>query len=372
MERSVESALKKWKKEKNRLPIILRGARQVGKSFLVEKLGKQLFDSMAIVNFELRPDLAKCFDNLDPVTICARLEILLGQSIIPEKTLLFLDEIQNCPQAITALRYFKEKLPTLHVIAAGSLLEFVLHEGKFSFPVGRVQFMYLRPLSFVEYLSAQNQHRLIDYLDNLEIAQPTDEAIHQLLLNYLRQYFLIGGMPAPVLSFVEEHSFLDCQRIMNGLLDTYRSDFGKYATKTQHKYLEIFFNKGPGLIGQHFKYSHVNPDLRSRELKVALEQLGWAGLMARIHATSGSGIPLSAHTKENKFKLLFLDLGLLNCANKIDLQSIWDTNLTHLNAGAQAEQFVGQELLAYSDFYSNTSLYYWERDKKGSMAEVDY
>ena len=275
MERTIEAALKDWKKEKDRLPIILRGARQVGKSFVVEKLGNQLFESIAVVNFELRPDLVKCFDNLDPVAICAHLEILLDQSIIPGKTLLFLDEIQNCPQAIIALRYFKEKLPALHVIAAGSLLEFILHEAKFSFPVGRVQFIYLKPLSFMEYLSAQNQDRLIDYLNNLELTHETDEAIHELLLGYVRQYFLTGGMPAAVKSYLNYGSFLGCQRILNGLLDTYRSDFGKYATKTQHKYLEIFFRKGPGLVGQHFKYSHVDPDLRARELKVALEQLGW-------------------------------------------------------------------------------------------------
>lgn len=306
------------------------------------------------------------------MSICTQLEVAFKTRIVPGKTLLFFDEIQNCPKAITALRYFKEKLPTLHVIAAGSLLEFVLHEEQFSFPVGRVQFLYLKPLSFYEYLVSQKHDLLVEVLDTATLQQPIEPFIHDELLGLIREYFLIGGMPSVVRCFLETRSFIECQTVLSGLLATYHSDFPKYATKAQHRHLQIFFDKAPGLVSQHFKYTLISPDHRSQDLKVALEQLGWAGLMHKVLATSASGLPLQTHAKENKFKLVFLDCGLVNCANKLDIQTAWDTDLLQINAGAQAEQFVGQELMAYADPYMSTQLYYWERDKKGTMAEVDY
>lgn len=372
MHRAIEPIFKKWKDQSNRLPIILRGARQVGKSFIVEKFGKDHFESLVTCNFEFRPELTTCFDQFDPISICTKLEVAFKTRIIPGKTLLFLDEIQNCPKAIMALRYFKEQLPSLHVIAAGSLLEFALHEEAFSFPVGRVQFLYLKPLSFYEYLASLRHDRLIEILDQTTLQQPPEPFIHEQLLGLLREYFLIGGMPAVVRCFMETRSFLECQTILTDLLATYRSDFPKYATKTQYRHLQTFFEKSPGLIAQHFKYTLVSPEHRSHDLKIALEQLGWAGLLHKVLATSASGIPLQTHAKEHQFKLLFLDGGLVNCANKLDIQTAWDTELLQINSGALAEQFVGQELLAYADPHMNTQLYYWERDKKGSMAEVDY
>lgn len=372
MRRTIEPILKEWKTQNHRLPIILRGARQVGKSFIVEKFGRENFKSVVICNFEFRPELINCFDNLDPVSICAKLEIAFKIRIVPGETLLFLDEIQNCPKAIVALRYFKENLPALHVIAAGSLLEFALHEEQFSFPVGRVQFLYLKPLSFYEYLLSQNHDQLIALLEQVSLQNPIEPFIHDQLLLLIREYFLIGGMPAVVRRFLETHSFVECQTLLAGLLETYRSDFPKYATKAQYRYLQTFFEKVPGVVCQHFKYTLISPEHRSHDLKIALEQLGWAGLLNKILATSASGIPLQVHAKENKFKLLFLDGGLINRANKLDIQAAWETELMQINAGAQAEQFVGQELLAYGDPHMNQQLYYWERDKKGSMAEVDY
>jgi predicted AAA+ superfamily ATPase len=372
MRRTIEPVLKKWKNQSDRLPIILRGARQVGKSFTVEAFGRENFESLVTCNFEFRPELAGCFDNFDPLSICTKLEVAFRTRIIPGKTLLFLDEIQNCPKAITALRYFKEKLPALHVIAAGSLLEFALHEEQFSFPVGRVQFLYLKPLSFHEYLISQNHDRLVELLDHVTLQRPLESFIHEQLLLLLREYFLIGGMPSVVRCFLETRSFLECQTVLAGLLATYRSDFTKYATKAQHRHLQTFFEKAPGLVSRHFKYTLVSPEHRSQDLKIALEQLGWAGLVHKVLATSASGIPLQMHAKENRFKLLFLDGGLVNCANKLDIQTAWDMDLLQINAGTQAEQFVGQELLAYADPHVSAQLYYWERDKKGSMAEVDY
>lgn len=372
MRRMIEPLFKKWMNQNNRLPIILRGARQVGKSFIVEKFGRENFESLVTCNFEFRPELINCFDNFDPVSICSKLEVAFKTRIVPGKTLLFLDEIQNCPQAITSLRYFKEKLPDLHVIAAGSLLEFALHEEQFSFPVGRVQFLYLKPLSFYEYLINQNHDRLVEILEQASLQQPLEPFIHEQLLILTREYFLIGGMPSVVRCFLETKSFLECQTVLTGLLETYRADFPKYATKAQYSHLQTFFEKAPGVVSQHFKYTLISPDHRSHDMKIALEQLGWAGLLYKVLSTNASGIPLQMHARENKFKLLFLDGGLANCANKLDIQAAWNTELLQINAGAQAEQFVGQELLAYADPHMNAQLYYWERDKKGSMAEVDY
>lgn len=372
MRRMIEPILRKWKDQSDRLPIILRGARQVGKSFIVEKFGKENFKKVITCNFEFRPELTGCFQNFDPTSICSKLEVAFDTRITPGDTLLFFDEIQNCPNAITALRYFKEKLPTLHVIAAGSLLEFVLHEEKFSFPVGRVQFLYLNPLSFYEYLVSYKNESLLEMLENVTLQRPLDPFVHQQLLIRLREYFLLGGMPSVIRSFLESRSFLDCQTILTGLLETYRSDFSKYATSAQYKYLQIFFEKAPGLICKNFKYSHIESDYRSQDLKKSLEQLSWAGLLHQVIVTSAAGIPLQVHAKENKFKLLFLDGGLVNCANKLDMQSAWDKELIQINSGLLAEQFVGQELLAYENPYMKSQLYYWDREKKDSMAEVDY
>lgn len=372
MRRAIEPILMKWKNKEDRLPIILRGARQVGKSFIIEKFGQENFEFLVTCNFEYQPELISCFDIFDPVAICAKLEVAFKTRIIPGKTLLFLDEIQNCPNAITALRYFKENLPALHVIAAGSLLEFVLHEERFSFPVGRVQFLYLKPLSFYEYLVSQNHERLVEYLDQVTLQNPLDSFMHNQLQLLLREYFMIGGMPSVVRQFLETRSFFECQTVLTGLLETYRSDFPKYATKAQYKHLQIFFDKAPGLVMKQFKYTHISLEHRSQDLKLALEQLGWAGLIQKVLLTNASGIPMHMHAKENKFKLLFLDVGLVNSANKLDIQVAWDMDLLQINAGAQAEQFVGQELSAYADPYTNTQLYYWEREKKGSDAEVDF
>lgn len=372
MRRMIEPVLKKWKGQKERLPIILRGARQVGKSFTIEKFGRENFQRMVTCNFEFQPELVHCFESFDPLSICSQLEVAFKTRIIPGRTLLFLDEIQNCPKAIMALRYFKEKLPTLHVIAAGSLLEFALSEELFSFPVGRVQFLYLKPLSFYEYLLSQNHDRLVEMLDNVTLQRPFEPFIHQQLQLLLREYFFVGGMPAVVSCFLKTRSFLECQKVLTGILETYRADFPKYATKAQYKYLQAFFDKAPQLIAQPFKYSLVSAACRSQDLKIALEQLGWAGLIHKVLSTSACGIPLHRYAKESKFKLLFLDMGLANCANKLDLQIAWETELLQINAGSQAEQFVGQELLAYSDPFMNSQLYYWARDKKGSLAEVDY
>ncbi len=372
MYRKIQHEFLIWKNKKKRLPILLRGARQVGKTYLIEQLGKEHFESFLSVNFELDPRQIRAFDSLIPSEIIGRLELLNRTRIIPGKTLLFLDEIQACPQAIVALRYFKEKMPDLHVIGAGSLLEFVLHEEQFSFPVGRILPMHLRPMSFEEFLQNIGEEQSLEKIRKVSLKSPPEAFLHEHLMRLVRQYFLLGGMPATISSFLEQQSWVECKRVQGALLQTYRSDFGKYAKKSQHATLEKVFERAPGLIGKGVKYVFIDPDMRSRELKVAIQQLGWAGLLTKICATSGSGLPLQTQVKENQFKLLFLDIGLLQNANQVNPDSIFEQDLIQINQGALAEQFVGQELLAYADCYEDFKLYFWQREEKNSTAEVDY
>lgn len=372
MFRQLEDQLKAWKNDPFRLPLLLRGARQVGKSYLVETFGKDHFESMVVVNFDANPEYGACFEELDPEKIIQKIELLSNKAITPGKTLLFLDEIQECPKAIMALRYFKEKSPLLHVIGAGSLLEFTLQDEDFSFPVGRGQFVYVRPLSFKEFLIANDTLHLPNLLENLSLEKPIDQVVHDHLIKYVKQYYLIGGMPAAIAAFLRTKSFLKSREMQAIILQTYQNDFGKYAKKSEVRYLKLLFEKVPNLIGEQFKYSKIDSEVNSRELKKALHLLSKAGIIHAVHATSAAGIPLKVHRNEQKFKVLFLDIGLIQQVNQIDAETIWTEDLSQINAGMMAEQFVGQEFLAYGEYYEEKELFFWGRDKQGSSAEVDY
>ncbi|NGX59725.1 MAG: hypothetical protein KR126chlam3_00882 [Chlamydiae bacterium] len=367
MYRTLEKELVKWRNSKNRYPLLLRGARQVGKTYLVEKFGKTEFSSFVSVNFEAQPEAIACFESLHPEEILLRLQVILKKPIHPGKTLLFLDEIQVCPKAIMALRYYKEKMPDLHVIGAGSLLGFSLIQGKFSFPVGRVQFLYLKPLSFEEYLLARGKGSLLK-----DVLEEESTALHVELIQLVKEYFLIGGMQAAVASFCQTQNLEEVDQIHEVLLSTYQADFSKYASSAEQKYIKVLFQGIFQMIAQHFKYSKVDPHIRSRELKTALDHLQWAGLVHPIFASSATGIPLSAQLKKSRFKTIFLDIGLTQHFLQIDPKIVLENHLIQINRGALAEQFVGQELLAYHSPYQEGQLFYWERDKKGSEAEVDF
>lgn len=369
MKRTLEQELILWKGRKEHLPILLRGARQVGKSYLVEVFGKNHFDDVAVVDFENRPELKEAFRARDPKEILTQLEFALRKPIKAGQTLLFLDEIQSCPEALIALRYFKEKMPELHVIAAGSLLEFLLSDQEYSFPVGRVEFLYLRPLSFIEYLNAVSP-LMVERLQNFDLKHPPSELEHRELLKLIRKYLFVGGMPSAVQESLQGESLLETQRVHFRILQAYESDFGKYSKQVQHKYLRQIFMKAPSLIAQILKFSRIDKESRSRELKPALDQLCYAGIFQRIYATTAAGLPLHAHMKEDRFKLLYLDTGLLQTATRVDATLFLEQDILQINQGMIAEQFVGQELLAYAPPYQNTPLLFWERN--GAVAEVDY
>jgi uncharacterized protein len=372
LKRQIINELNKWSNSDRHLPLLLRGARQVGKTFVVEQLAASRFSNFININFELEPEYCYCFESLKPEDIINSIQTLCRQKIIPGATLLFLDEIQNCPRAIMALRYFKEQMPALHIIGAGSLLEFALNDENFSMPVGRVQFIYLKPLSFQEFLQAQRFDDLLQAIKNCTPENPLTEIFHQKLLTLTHEYLFTGGMPAVVQTYLDTGDFLQTQRMQTIIMSTYRNDFWKYAKSTQHTYLQKIFNQAPYLAGQQIKYSRIDPEMRSRDLKQAIEKLTQAGLVQPVFSTSASGLPLSASINEKKFKLLFLDVGLLNRNSGIAVNELMNKDILLINQGAIAEQLAGQELLAYQDCYEEAKLHYWSRDTKGSSAEVDY
>ena len=382
MRRDIEQVLIDWKGQKNHLPILLRGARQVGKSYVVDRFGRQYFDNILTVNFELQPEFRHSFDNLNPNDIVQKLSVLMRQNIEPTKTLLFLDEIQDCPNAIRAMRYFKEQLPELHVIGAGSLLEFTLNDADFRMPVGRVQSLYLKPLSFKEYLTGIGDHALREMIEIADLKKPIESVYHNMLLEQVKNYMVLGGMPAVLNEYIASEKIAlgamsrtydmeKCRLLQATLLSTYRNDFGKYAKHTQIKHVRNVFEKAPGMVGDHFKYSKVDTDARTYQIKDALELLEHAGLVHPVYSTAASGIPLSTLANEKKFKIIFLDVGLMIYASRIPSEWLLG-DIILLNRGAIAEQFVGQELFAYLPTYEEGHLYFWCREKKSSMAEVDY
>lgn len=371
MKRDIEqTALLAWKNSKDRKPLLLRGARQVGKTYTVRNFAKDHFENIVEINFELQPELKKIFNTLDPGLIIKNLKLVLGQPIKPAKTLLFFDEIQECPQAIMSLRYFYEMRPEFFVMGAGSLLEFALSNKKLKMPVGRIQYAYLQPLSFGEFLTAVNEQELKAYLKEISIHHPPAPAVHEKLLGLLKEYLIIGGMPAVVRSYSANKTSLEYDQTQLSLVQTYRDDFGKYASPARQIYLQKVFSTAPGMVGRRYKYSHVDSDIQSRELKEALHLLTMAGVIIKVTAASAHGLPFQ--TDEGKFKVIFLDTGLMQRACGLSPQIAMSDDFLAINAGGLAEQFVGEELLAVLDPFCDRTLYFWARDKKGSQAEVDY
>lgn len=371
MKRIVDLALEKWKDSTRRKPLVIRGARQVGKTTAVRHLGKK-FANFVEINFEAEPQWRSIFEkSLEPKQLLLDLELLSEQKIIPGKTLLLFDEIQSCPQALLALRYFYEKLPDLHLIAAGSLLEFAIDEV--GIPVGRVQFLYMYPLSFIEYLWALEKDMLATAIFTTSTETPLSDVIHEKLNRLLGEYLAIGGMPEAVLHWSQTNDYAGCVEIHHDLLTAFKQDFHKYARKTQIKHLEHLFNYIPHQAGQIFRYTHVPGEFRKRELDPALRLLIKANVITPVMHSAAHGLPLGAQANINKFKIILLDIALLQALLGLN-SSEWILNpeQVFINKGIIAEAFIGQELLAYGSCRQAQSLYYWHRDQPTSQAEVDY
>ena len=365
--------VKDWKKRASRKPLVMRGARQVGKSHLARMLATQDFGDILEIDLEADPAAASLFASKDPKTILPLLETRYNRAVKAGSTLLFLDEIQAVPELLACLRYFYEKMPTLHVIAAGSLLDFALAEHDISVPVGRIEYLHLGPMSFEEFLIADGQEKLCEFLGNLSVGENVPEAIHGALMRMVRQFLVVGGMPASVEAFVRSHNHRESDLLRQGLLSTYRDDFAKYGKRVDRRRLEMLFEKIPLMAGAKFMYSRVGREERSRDLSRALELLCLARVAHRIRHTAANGIPLGAEADDRNFKVLFMDVGLLcrSCGlSVLDAENAEDVLM--INAGAVCEQFIGQHLLYSGEFYEEPRLYCWMRQKKQSSAEVDY
>ncbi|MBI2339243.1 MAG: ATP-binding protein [Deltaproteobacteria bacterium] len=372
MKRLIESELYNWGKDFRRKPLILRGARQVGKTFTVKKFGAEVFAGDFVpVDLEKHPEWHPIFEkNLDAKRILSELELVCQKKITPGRTLLFLDEIQSAPRALMALRYFYENLPELHVIAAGSLLEFALKE--ISFPVGRVQFLELFPMNFAEFLWATGKEPLADLVLSPIPDDPKkapSETIHRLLLDETRKYLFVGGMPEAVRVYAETESFKEGFAVHAELVNAYRADFAKYTPRVDKQCLESVFRGAAKNAGRQIKYSRLAEGHSNPTLKRAFDVLCQARLVQKIESASPAGLPLGALDHAGRFKALLLDLGLIHHFCGLPVEALaTEKDLLSVYEGALAEQFVGQELRSVL----GNELFYWSRAEKSSSAEVDY
>lgn len=370
MKRDIIQYFNEWKGRKDRCPLIVRGARQVGKTFVIEEFAESNFKNCLKINLEERPEWKKLFFDNDVNRILKELSVLLNEDIVFGETLLFIDEIQTSPEAILSLRYFKEKVPDLHVICAGSLLDHTLNEMKLPMPVGRIEFLNMYPLNFKEFLRALQQEKLVSYIEEFDYSKPFSEAIHHQIEQHLRFYFFIGGMPAVVKSYVENLKLVDIQRILNNILTSIQYDFAKYGTRKQQEFLQSALRYCGHYPGRKIKYSNIDREVRSTFLKEALEKLTLSRVIHAVKHSNASATPLTELVKEDVFKTFFMDIGFVNQLNQINLVNIDD--LVTANEGMLAEQFVAQELLCAQPAWLNPSLYYWSREEKNSNAEIDF
>jgi len=377
--RKIDLDLIEWKDSADRKPLLLRGARQVGKSCTVRNFGRS-FENILEINFENK-DFAgakKVFEkHSDPHLICDELSALYDKPVKAGKTLLFLDEIQACVDAISALRYFYEQMPGLHVIAAGSLLEFALQRIP-SYAVGRIRSMFMYPFSFEEFLLAQKRSLLLEKLIAASPENPLSDEIHQKLSELFLRFLVIGGMPEVVAKYTDTGSLHDCQNILDDLTQAFFIDFAKYKQRVPVLRLEEVFSGVIAQTGYKFTYSktissasHVNAS--HVQIKESIDLLKMAGLVYSATHSSADGLPLSARINPRYRKLMIFDTGIYQRFLHLDLSNLLlDGKIEQVNKGALAEMFVGTELVKAQNNRIPAELYYWQREKSGSSAEVDY
>lgn len=297
---------------------------------------------------------------------------LLEREIKPGKSLLFLDEVQVKPEILGVLRYFYEELPDLHVIAAGSLLDFEMVSPTFSMPVGRISYMHMGPMNFTEFLCAMGDEKLAEFVRTWQVDEDIPEAIHHKLMLRLRQNIAVGSMPEAVAAFAEAENYKLCEEVKQDLLGTFSDDFAKYAKQNDHDLIRLAFRKSPLILGRKVKYSEISSDKRSVDVARVLDQLTLARVITKVLRSSANGLPLSAEENDKFFKLLFLDTGLVSTLLNLSYQALQGEDLLQVNSGALAEQWVGQALLHSLDPHENPFLHYWAREQRSSSAEVDY
>lgn len=373
LSRKIDGELLAWTQERGRKPLLLRGARQVGKSSAVRHLAGQ-FDHFLEINFELDKHARDLFakGDLSPQELCSELAAIYEIPIIPGKTLLFLDEIQSSQPAISALRFFYERYRDLHVIAADSLLEFALRELP-SFGVGRIRSMFMYPMSFFEFLDACGHRLLLQAVQNADCQKPLSEPVHKKAAGLLRKFLILGGMPEVVSAYAADGDLLTCQKILDDLVISLRSDFAKYRERVPPLQISAVFDSVAAQTGKKFVYANVSKDYNHRQLKEALELLKMSGLVIPVTHSAASGLPLGAGIDIKRQKMLLLDTGIFQRLQGLPLSDLLlSDDLSLINKGSAAELFVGLEILKSGSCYEQKNLYYWHRETKNSNAEVDY
>lgn len=378
IQRNIDVELLEWKDNPMRKPLLLRGARQVGKSSAVRHFGKE-FQFFAEVNFERHKTVKTFFQgDIDIRLIVQKIAIYINVPIEEGKTLLFLDEIQECPEAIMALRFFKEDYPGLHVIAAGSLLEFTLQELP-TFGVGRIHTLFMYPMTFDEFLNANNENGLISMKKQADSQHPLDAAFHEKLIEYFRIYLLVGGMPEAVLAWIKTHNFNQCSHIQEDIILTYEDDFSKYKKRVSPDLLRTTLHGICHQPGEKITFKQISADYRSSQIREAVRLLTLAGLVIPVIATSGNGIPLDAEANEKNMKILLLDSGLLLSVLQLEgnlAQHLVELIMTGspqdlVKKGGLVEMVAGLELLRNKPCVQRQKMFYWEKSGN-SIAEIDY
>jgi hypothetical protein len=370
-ERNLFNILIKWKNKQGRKPLVIRGARQVGKTFAVRQFGHDAFDTCIYINLEHK-DHAAIFNRM--MSVKDRLELIqlkFSAKIRPGATLLFIDEVQNSSIAMNQLRYFFEEMPDLHVIAAGSLLEVKMKSEGFAFPVGRVEYCYLHPVTFDEFLAALGEAEALKYIRSVQPDSIIPEEIHAIMMKKFSEYILVGGMPEAVARYARNRSFIDVDPVYESILTGLRDDVSKYASVAKTKYIQYIIEHASNYVGLQIKYEKFGESsFRSREMSDAFDVLEKAMIISRVHASSSKQMPLMSNLKKAP-KLLHLDIGLVNyqAGLRADIATISDVNAVF--HGQVAEQIVGQTCLAMNP-RRNTHLHYWYREQRGATSEVDY
>ena len=370
--RTVDRELLAWSQNLERKTLLLRGARQTGKSSAVRNLAKS-FLYFVEVNFDDRKDVRSFFEqSLSPQEICEQLSFLYRTPIVPGETLLFFDEIQSCMPALSKLRYFYEQYPELHLIAAGSLLEFAIEEIP-SFGVGRIRSLFMFPFSFEEFLFALGDSMLVDAYRHATPLKPLHEPIHNQLVHRLKTFLIVGGMPEAVSQYVKTQNLLHSQKVLNDILISLKSDFAKYRKRVPALRINEVFESVARQAEGKFVYERAAIQATNAQVKQALDLLVMAGLVYSVTHSAANGIPLGAEINPKLQRFIMLDTGLFHRVLDLDAaQLLISTDFQTINRGAMAEIFVGLELIKGSSCYNPVSLYNWQREKRQGNAQVDY
>lgn len=372
MKRKIDFELSAWSEEPQRKPLLLRGARQVGKTYSVRMLGR-MFRHFVEINFEEKPDAGIFFKNaLSAQPLCEKLSAFAGTPIVPGETLLFLDEVQACPEVLASLRYFHEQMPGLHVVAAGSLLEFALQKIP-SLGVGRITSRFMYPLVFPEFLEAVGEGNLLPVLDAASCSSPIDAPFHRKLSDLLRTYMLVGGMPEAVAKYASTRDLLKTMNVLDDLIVTFFDDFEKYHRRTPVERLDKTLRSVVSQAGGKFVCAAVDKETKSTAILGALDLLVKAGLVHQVFQTAGAALPLGAQADARRFKALLFDVGIHQRLSGLDLSAyMTSTDALLVNKGSMAELLVGLHLAAYQSCHRRPELYYWHREVSGANAEIDY